>query len=35
MATTYSKKKPFYRNLSAQVLIASAIAIVFGYLSPG
>ena len=34
MATAISKNKPFYRNLSAQVLIASGIAIVFGYLSP-
>ena len=29
------KKKPFYTGLSFQVLVAVAIAIVFGYLSPG
>src|SRR3977135_2215216 len=34
MARSISKKKPFYTNLSVQVLVASAIAIVFGYLSP-
>ncbi len=34
MRSQNSKKKPFYMNLSAQVLIASAIAIAFGYLSP-
>jgi len=34
VTTSIPKKKPFYTNLSAQVLIASAIAIAFGYLSP-
>jgi aerobic C4-dicarboxylate transport protein len=34
MAAANSKKKPFYMNLSVQVLIASGIAVVFGYFSP-
>jgi aerobic C4-dicarboxylate transport protein len=34
MTTTNSKKQPFYRSLSGQVLIAVAIAIVFGYFRP-
>src|SRR5579872_4787814 len=34
MARSISKRKPFYTNLSAQVLIASAIAVAFGYWSP-
>jgi aerobic C4-dicarboxylate transport protein len=34
MTTPNSKKQPFYRSLSGQVLIAVAIAIVFGYFRP-
>jgi aerobic C4-dicarboxylate transport protein len=34
MTTSNSKKQPFYRSLSGQVLIAVAIAIVFGYFRP-
>ena len=35
MATaTSARKKPFYANLWVQVLIAIAVAVVFGYLSP-
>jgi aerobic C4-dicarboxylate transport protein len=34
MATSRKTKKPFYTSLSAQVLIAIAAAILFGYLSP-
>jgi aerobic C4-dicarboxylate transport protein len=34
MTTPNSKKQPFYRSLSGQVLIAVAVAIVFGYFRP-
>jgi aerobic C4-dicarboxylate transport protein len=34
MTTSNSKKQPFYRSLSGQVLIAVAIAIIFGYFRP-
>jgi aerobic C4-dicarboxylate transport protein len=34
MTTANSKKRPFYRSLSGQVLIAVAVAIVFGYFRP-
>ena len=34
MTTPNSKKQPFYKSLSGQVLIAVAIAIVFGYFRP-
>jgi aerobic C4-dicarboxylate transport protein len=34
MTTASSKKRPFYRSLSGQVLIAVAVAIVFGYFRP-
>jgi aerobic C4-dicarboxylate transport protein len=34
MTSSDTKKKPFYTGLSFQVLVAVAIAIVFGYLSP-
>ena len=32
--TRPAKKKPFYTSLSTQVLVAIAVAIIFGYLSP-
>ncbi len=34
MTTANSNKKPFYTNLSTQVLIAVGVAIVFGYFRP-
>ena len=34
MTTPSRKKKPFYKGLSFQVMVAVAIAIIFGYLSP-
>ncbi|HXM92872.1 MAG TPA: dicarboxylate/amino acid:cation symporter [Candidatus Dormibacteraeota bacterium] len=34
MTTPQSRKKPFYTNLWVQVLLAIAIAVAFGYLSP-